>query len=272
MKLSEIRQILAERNLQLTKSLGQNFLHDQNQLRRIADAAGIGPEDSVLEIGPGLGPLTDLLLERAREVLAIEMDERLVDVLREKYAERTNLRLVHDDALAYVREHRQWGAWKMAANLPYSVASPILVELAEAATPPARIAATLQWEVAQRIIASADDEHYGLLSLMIQLRYEPMGLFKIPATCFFPEPEVGSACVTLERRAEPVLDPALHPLFKRVVKCAFSQRRKMMFKLLKQFWPADKLVAAFETLGLSPQIRAEKVALRQFAALTEFLA
>jgi len=106
----------------------------------------------------------------------------------------------------------------------------------------------------------------------LQLRYEPLGVFKIPSTCFFPEPDVDSACVSLARRAEPLLDPGLHPLFKRLVKCAFSQRRKMMFKLLKQNWPAEKLAAAFETLKLSPQIRAEKVSLQEFAALTAILA
>jgi 16S rRNA (adenine1518-N6/adenine1519-N6)-dimethyltransferase len=272
MKLSEIKEILAQRNLQLTKSLGQNFLHDQNQIRRIVDAACLSPDDSVLEIGPGLGPLTDAILEKAREVLAIEKDERLVEFLREKYASRTNLRLLNDDALAYVKTHRQWGRWKMAANLPYSVASPILVELAEAEHPPTRIAATLQLEVAQRINAPTDDEHYGVLTLLIQLRYESLSLFKIPSSCFYPEPDVDSACIALALRAQPLLEPALHPLFKRIVKCAFSQRRKMMLKLLKQLWPAEQLAAAFETLGLSAQIRAEKVSLQQFILLTKILA
>ena len=271
MKLTEIKQILAERNLQLTKSLGQNFLHDQNQLRRIADAADLADGDNILEIGPGLGPLTEFLEARAARVLAIEKDERLVAVLRERFATTPGIELIHGDALDYVKEHRQWADWKMVSNLPYSVASPILVELALAQSPPKRIVATLQLEVAQRVQADTDDDHYGLLTLLIQLSYAPHGIFKIPSGCFFPEPDVDSACITLVRRPEPLLPPELRPVFTRLVKCAFSQRRKMMMKLLKQLWPLERLTPAFEQLGLHPQIRAEKVSLEQFVRLVGLL-
>lgn len=271
MKLTEIKQILAARNLQLTKSLGQNFLHDQNQLRRIADAAELADGDKILEIGPGLGPLTEYLIARASQTLAIEKDERLVAVLHEKFVGARGFQLIHADALDYVRDHRQWADWKMVSNLPYSVASPILVELAQAQSPPKRIVATLQMEVAQRIHASTDDDHYGLLTLLIQLCYEPRGIFKIPSTCFFPEPEVDSACITLVRRSEPLLTPQLQRVFTKLVKCAFSQRRKMMMKLLKQNWPLERVAIAFEQLGLSPQIRAEKVSLQQFVRLAGLL-
>lgn len=272
MKLTDIKQVLSDRNLQLTKSLGQNFLHDQNQIRRIVEAADLGAGGPVLEIGPGLGPLTEYLLEPAAEVLAIEMDERLVAFLREKFAAQPKLRLLHDDGLAYVKTHRDWGDWTLAANLPYCVASPILVELAEAERPPKRIAVTLQLEVAQRINAPTDDDHYGILTLLMQLRYEPKALFKIPSSCFFPEPDVDSACITLARRTAPLLPRELEKPFKQIVKCAFSQRRKMMMKLLKQNWPLERLTAVFEQLQLSPQIRAEKVSLQQFVELTKLLA
>ena len=271
MKLSEIKQILSERELTLTKSLGQNFLHDQNQLRRIVAAAEVGPADKVLEIGPGLGPLTELLLEKAGKVLAIETDARLVAFLRERFS-NPKWELVHADALEFLRrEPRDWSEWKLVSNLPYSVASPLLVELAQTPRRPERMVATLQLEVAQRLMAQADDDHYGVLTLLVQLDYEPVASFKIPADCFFPAPDVESKCVVLQRRARPMLAEEQRAEFVKIVKRAFSQRRKMMMKLLKQDWPPDKLAPAFAQSKISPQERAEKLRLDQFVALTEIL-
>lgn len=336
MTLTEMRSLLAKRNIQLTRSLGQNFLHDGNQLRRIVSAGEIKPTDKVLEIGPGLGPLTELLIEKAGEVLAIEMDARLVDFLCERFnlatqpgevpaadqlgraepalfleakenvldtpvdptlpdssqrsagetpllGERAdvssadknspdNLFLIHDDALAYIkREQRDWSDWKLVANLPYSVASPILVELAAGPRAPKMIVATLQLEVAKRLMAQADGDNYGVLTLLVQIDFEPRDWFKIPPECFFPSPDVDSACVCLVRRATPLLPENLRPAFVKIVKRGFSQRRKMMLKLLKQDWAADKLVAAFAELKISPLERAEKLSLEQFVALTKIL-
>ena len=309
MKLSEMRELLAARGIQLTRSLGQNFLHDANQLRRIVEAAELTTKDKVLEIGPGLGPLTELLLEKAGEVLAIEKDARLVEFLRERLklltpslssvgeererkattpedfpsprpsGERVAVRpgegkfgLLHADALEFLkREPRDWSEWKLAANLPYSVASPILVELACGKRAPQRIVATLQLEVAQRLMAKADDDDYGILTLLVQLDFEPQNIFKIPADCFFPAPDVDSACVVMERRTQPLLPENLRASFVKIVKRAFSQRRKMMLKLLKMDWPKDKLDTAFAELKISPQERAEKLSLEQFVALTEKL-
>jgi len=272
MTLSEMRRVIDERGLLLTKSLGQNFLHDGNQLRRIVAAAELQPTDRVLEIGPGLGPLTELLVEQAGEVFAIEKDERLVEFLKERFAEQTKLRLLHADGLECVRaDDSDWAGWKLVANLPYSVASPILVELASNSHSPERMVATLQLEVARRLMAKAGDDDYGILSLLVQLRYEPRGLFKIPSGCFFPPPDVDSACITLVRRERELLPDTLRPTFVRLVKLAFSQRRKMMAKLLKQDWPAEKLEPALTALGLSPQVRAEAVSLEQFVELTRRL-
>jgi len=272
MTLSEMRRVLDQQGLQLTKSLGQNFLHDGNQLRRIVAAAELRASDRVLEIGPGLGPLTELLLENASEVLAIEKDARLVAFLKERFAGQAKLRLLHADGLDRVRaDESNWQGWKLVANLPYSVASPILVELSLNAHPPDRIVATLQLEVARRLMAQAGDEDYGVLSLLMQRRYEPQGLFKIPPGCFFPPPDVDSACVTLVRRERELLPEAMHPVFVRLVKLAFSQRRKMMVKLLRQDWPAERLEAALAALDLSPRIRAEAVTLEQFVRLTQWL-
>ncbi len=296
MNLTEMRELLAKRNIQLTKSLGQNFLHDGNQLRRIADAAKIEPTDKILEVGPGLGPLTELLLEKADEVLAVEMDGRLVVFLAERFgteeqstevldaalagqpakttepSQRAAFHLLHADALGFLkREQRDWSDWKLVANLPYSVASPILVELSAGIRAPKKIVVTLQLEVAQRLMAAADDDHYGILTLLVQLDFQPREWFKIPPGCFFPSPDVDSACVVLERRPQPLLPENLRASFVKIVKRAFSQRRKMMLKLLKQDWPKEKLEAAFAELNISPMERAEKLTLEQFVALTKIL-
>ena len=269
MRLSEMREVLAQRGIQLTKSLGQNFLYDGNQLRRIVEAAELTRADKVLEIGPGLGPLTELLVAQAGEVLAIEKDARLVGWLTERFAP---LQFVHDDALQFLkREPRDWSDWKLVANLPYSVASPILVELALSPRRPERMVATLQMEVAQRIMATVGDEHYAVLTLLIQLDYEPRRLFKIPASCFFPAPDVDSACVVLVRRPQPLLADKQRAAFTQIVKRAFSQRRKMMKKLLRQDWPFGRLDALFNASGLDAAIRAEAVSLSQFAQLARAL-
>lgn len=278
MKLSEMRAVLAGQGIQLSKSLGQNFLHDAHQLERIVAAAELKPTDKVLEIGPGLGPLTELLIDKAGEILAIEKDARLVAVLRERFKSNTETRnpqleLRHDDALAFLRDRpRDWSGWKLVANLPYSVASPILVELAQTTNGPERMVVTLQLEVAQRLLAGTDDDDYGVLTLLVQLDYKPREWFKIPAGCFFPAPDVDSACVTLVRRSQPLLPGAHRAAFVKVVKRAFSQRRKMMLKLLKQDWPAAALELAFAELKVSPQERAEKLSLDQFVELTKLLA
>jgi 16S rRNA (adenine1518-N6/adenine1519-N6)-dimethyltransferase len=286
-----MREQLAARGIQLTKSLGQNFLHDQNQLRRIVAAAELSRTNKVLEIGPGLGPLTELLLANAGEVMAIEKDARLVEFLRERFKPLTptlspfggervavklgegKLELLHADALEFLkREPRDWSDWKLVANLPYSVASPILVELACGSRAPKKIVATLQLEVARRLMAKSGGDDYGILTLLVQLDFEPREFFKIPPGCFFPEPDVDSACVVLDRRAQPLLPENLRADFVKIVKRSFSQRRKMIFKLLKQDWPEEKLARAFAGLKIPPQERAEKLSLEQFVELAKLLA
>ena len=287
MKLPEMRQMLSDRGIQLTKSLGQNFLHEEKVIQKIAAAGELTRADKVLEIGPGLGPLTEVLLAQAGEVLAIEMDGRLVEILRARFCSESrlqaesgpaeagapNLQLIHADALKYLETTpRDWRGWKLVANLPYSVASPILVELALTEHGPERMVVTLQREVAERLRAKANEEDYGLLTLLVQLSYEPKALFKISAGCFFPQPNVDSACLTLVRRPHRLLTPAQTKVFVSVVKQAFSQRRKMMAKLLRADWPEEVLRRAMSKLGLSPQIRAEAVALEQFVELTKLMA
>ena len=286
-----MRELLAARGIQLTKSLGQNFLHDAHQLRRIVAAAELSDRDKVLEIGPGLGPLTQLLLDEAGELLAIEKDARLVDFLRERFKSLTPalshplgegvrrtgegkcaFSLLHADALEFLKhESRDWSDWKLVANLPYSVASPILVELAQSPRRPERMVVTLQLEVARRLMAGPGQKDYGVLTLLVQLEYEPREWFKIPAGCFFPAPDVDSGCVVLVRRQTPLLPENQHAQFVKIVKRAFSERRKIMLKLLKQDWPVEKLEAAFAALKVPAQERAEKLSLEKFVKLTSVL-
>ena len=271
MKLTELKERLERHEIQLTKSLGQNFLHDSNPLDKIAAAGELTAADQVLEIGPGLGPLTERLIQSGAHVLAVELDGRLVEILRDRFATVENLELLLGDGMKVVKEREDWGAWKMVANLPYSSASAILVE---AALKPAcfrKMVVTLQWEVVNRIAASAGTADYGLLTLLLQLRYRVTQRFKIRSGSFFPPPEIDSGVIVLERRAEEVLPVELHPLFVEVVKQGFSQRRKMMKKLLKMKWEPERLDEAFRRLNLPEGIRAEKVTLKQFAILTELL-
>lgn len=273
MTLTEMRRILAESDIQLTKSLGQNFLHDGNQLRRIVELADLSEKDFVLEVGPGLGSLTEQLIVNSGRVLAIEKDSRLVACLRKRFEDEPKLELVHDDALVYLRGAGVpvWHGWKLVANLPYSVGTPILVELAMASEPPEVMVVMLQLEVVNRIRAAVGSGDYGVLSLMLQVGYVPTNWFKVPATCFFPQPDVASACVALRRRREPLLKGLDFKRFVRVVKLGFGQRRKVMLKLLKTQWPEKTLVECFEFLEIDSQARAESVSLDQFVGLAQRL-
>jgi len=268
MTLTEMRRILAEGDIRLTKSLGQNFLHDQNQLRRMVALAELKAGDQVLEIGPGLGPLTEKLLETGAKVLAVEKDARLADWLRERLGGAARLALVADDGLEWLRrESRDLSSWKVVANLPYSVASPLLVELAGLPARPERMVVTLQLEVARRLMAGPGSRDYGILSLLIQLDYEADAWHKIPASCFFPAPKVDSACLRLRRRLKPLATEAERQIFVELVKRGFSQRRKMLFNLLRQKWPREKLETAFGGLGIAQNARAETLGLEQFLEL-----
>ncbi|MHB1307200.1 MAG: 16S rRNA (adenine(1518)-N(6)/adenine(1519)-N(6))-dimethyltransferase RsmA [Limisphaerales bacterium] len=273
MKLSEMRDLLTQRNLQLTKSLGQNFLHDANQLRRIVDLGELRPTDRVLEVGPGLGPLTELLLDESAEVFAIEKDRRLVEILHERFPDHPRLTLIAADALRYIeRERRDWDDWKLISNLPFCITSPLLAELALLERCPERLVATLQLEVVRRLVSGHGSKDYGVLTLLMQLRYESRGWFKIPPGCFFPAPDVDSGCVCLVRRAVQELSAFERKAFVRIVKRAFSERRKKALKLLKFDWPAEIVIDAWRDLGLSDEIRAERISRDQFVELARRLA
>jgi len=241
-------------------------------LRRIVAAAELAPGDQVLEVGPGLGALTGPLLPAVDRLTAIEADRRLAERLREKYKAEPKLQLHHADALQFLADpEADWRDWKLVANLPYSVASPLLVDLAALPNSPRRLVVTLQLEVAQRLCAVPGTKEYSRLTLLVGCRYEPGDMFRISPHCFFPEPKVDSACLTLHRRPEPVMDEALFGPFARVVKTAFAQRRKKLRNNLKTIWPLDQTDPAMASAGLEANIRAEKVTMEQFVALTKFL-
>ena len=272
MTLSEIRNLLNDEDIMLTKSLGQTFMHDQNQLHKIVALAKLAPDDSVIEIGPGLGPLTELLLEAVGQVTAIETDRRLIKLLKKKFANCENLTLQHADAMKIVRKTEfDWLEHKLVANLPYSIASPLLIDLAASEGRPNAMIVTLQLEVVRRMLARPGSREYGVLALLIGLHYAVGEWFTIPRGSFYPEPNVDSGCIELLRRDTQLLPPELCPVFKKIVKRVFGERRKKMMKLLNRDWPEAAVAESFDAIGLDEQIRAERVTLEQFTKLTQRL-
>ncbi|MDP7048667.1 MAG: 16S rRNA (adenine(1518)-N(6)/adenine(1519)-N(6))-dimethyltransferase RsmA [Verrucomicrobiota bacterium] len=273
MNLTEIRNLLNDKDILLTRSLGQTFMHDQNQLRKIVGLAKLNGADQVIEVGPGLGPLTELLLDTADHVTAIEADLRLVKQLSDRIGERDNFTLQHADAMKLVRKAEfDWSSHKLVANLPYSIASPLLIDLAASPGRPSTMIVTLQLEVVQRLLAQPATKEYGVLTLLIGLHYVLSESFVIPRGSFYPEPNVDSGCIELLRRETPLLPQELCPVFKKIVKRVFAERRKKMMKLLKRDWHEADVTAAFGALGLDESIRAERITLEQFAELTKHLA
>ena len=272
MTLSEIRKLLNDEDIMLTRSLGQTFMHDQNQLRKIIALAKLTADESVIEIGPGLGPLTGMLLDTVGHVTAIETDRRLIKLLEKQFCQRENLTLQHADAMKVVRKTEfDWSKHKLVANLPYSIASPLLIDIAESPARPRAMIVTLQFEVVQRMLAVPGTKEYGVLALLIGLHYATGEWFTIPRGSFYPEPNVDSGCIELLRRETPLLPPELCPVFKKIIKRVFAERRKKMMKLLKRDWPEAAVVEAFDALGLDEKIRAERVTLGQFTELTQRL-
>ncbi len=269
MKLSEISRTLREIRVSPVKTLGQNFLHDQNLARWIVQQAEVSASDFVIEIGPGLGAITEPLLDTGAEVLAIEKDGRLVDFLRTHFAGR-RLEMIHGDALQFeVRRLFPHGPTKLLGNLPYYVATQMLLRFLEQPTPIIMALLMLQKEVAARLSAAPRSKEYGILTLIVQSRCRVEYLRTIPATVFFPVPEVDSAFVRLSARAPNELPEHDHELFLALIRRGFSQRRKQLAKLLREQlsdWPR----AAAE-IGAGGQARAEELSLEQWIALTNFI-
>jgi 16S rRNA (adenine1518-N6/adenine1519-N6)-dimethyltransferase len=269
MTLSEIADTLREIRVSPVKSLGQNFLHDQNLARWIVDRVDLEPSDFVVEIGPGLGALTELLAAKTGGVLALEKDKRLVEFLRGRL-QGNDVEVRHMDAMDFdVRSLYARTNVKLVANLPYYLSSQLLIKFLKWPSPISLAVLMLQREMAQRLTASPGTKEYGALTLLIQLNYSAELLRTIPASVFLPRPEVDSAVVRLRPRSLQELPACNFKTFHEIVRLGFSQRRKQLGKLLRDFLPG--WTGAAEILGLDPQIRGERLTLDQWIALTNLV-
>ena len=255
------------------KSLGQNFLVDKSVVSRIIEAAGVGPEDFVVEIGPGTGVMTRELAKKAGRVLAIELDERLIRDLREEFAYSDNVEILHEDALKF--DFKSLGEKaKVIANLPYYISTPMVSRLIAARENVSQMVLMLQKEVAERITAPPGGKEYGYLSVMVQLYVEARTLFTVPPGAFLPVPKVESAVVLLRVLDEPAVACRDYTLFEKVVSAAFSQRRKTLRNTLKasRLVPPESIETAGEKAGIDLTRRGETLSLAEFARLTDNLA
>lgn len=250
------------------KRLGQNFLIDPNIVRKIVALAEITPSDTVLEIGPGRGILTEALCRTAGHVTAIEVDPRLHTYLAERQADFPNLTLLLDDAMTYPMEHLPAGTI-VVANLPYYISTPLLFKLLDHRDRFLRLVLMLQNEVADRLVAKPGSSDYGVLSVMAQYAADITKAFRVSAQCFRPRPEVGSAVVLLRTKERRELSPQEEPKFAALVKAAFAHRRKTLVNSLKdEGYDQKAVMEALEPLDLSPAARAEILSVPQFIELT----
>lgn len=258
------RQRLYELGLSPSKALGQNFLHDRAIVRRIADSAGIEPDDVVLEVGPGLGILTEELAQRASRVVAIELDSQLAAYLPGVMP--ANVRIVEADALAIDPAHLAGPDYRVVANLPYSSGTAIVRHLQEASPPPKSLTVMLQREVAERMAATPPA--MSILAVAVQFYGIPKVLFRVGGGAFVPPPRVESAVVRIESRP-PALPPELHEGFFRVVNAGFSQRRKQLANALSAglFMTRDVVQRALESAGIAPTQRAERLGVDDWVRL-----
>ncbi|NOS81351.1 MAG: ribosomal RNA small subunit methyltransferase A [Nitrospira sp.] len=253
------------------KRLGQNFLIDPNIVRKIVALAELGPNDHVLEIGPGRGILTEALSHAANRVTAVEVDPRLHAYLETRQAEFPNVELVCEDALAYPVESLPTGT-VVVANLPYYISTPLLFRLLDQRGRFPRMVLMLQAEVADRLVAKPGGSDYGVLSVMAQYAADITKAFKVSAQCFRPRPEVASAVVLLRAKEHSRLSPQEEVSFRSLVKAAFAHRRKTLVNSLKDEGYDQKLVTdALVSINLSPTARAEILSVAQFIELTRLI-
>lgn len=275
---SDIKALLAERNILPSRVLGQNFLIDQNILNMILDSAHLAPEDTVLEIGPGLGVLTEHLLAQAGRLIAIEKDPRLAAYLRETFGAQSKLRLIEGDALEQDLPMllSRDSVTHVVSNLPYSAGTRILMELIDAPDRPLRMVVMLQQDVAARITAMPGGKDFGITAIHAQLYYDVILRKQVSRTCFHPPPDVRSALLEFYRKPVPVtaLDDETH--FRHLVKWCFSQRRKQLARTLLNapthlVPPGLDPITHLDALGIPAQKRPESLSIRQWGALSNGL-
>lgn len=266
--------ILHRFKLRADKKLGQNFLIDESVVRRIVEAAELTNEDTVLEVGPGIGTLTQGLAESGANVVAVELDKRLLPVLDVTLEGYDNVRIVNGDILQVdIMEQVQKPDFKCCANLPYYITTPIIFAILEKRLPMERLVVMVQKEVAERMAAKPGSKDYGALSVAIQYFTEPEIAFIVPPSSFIPAPSVDSAVIVCKRRSTPPVEVCDENLFFRVVKAAFSLRRKMLSNSLKNMGIKGEQVNKWlELAGVDGKRRAETLSLEDFAALTNTFA
>jgi len=233
--LTEIKRTLQELNLRPSRRLGQNYLYDQNLARIIVETARIGPADRVVEIGPGLGALTEILLNKTSRLEVIEKDSRAAAYLPTRFP---GLKVHHADALEYDYEAQTGDPWICIGNLPYSVGSRLIVRLCELEGRPERMVFTVQREVADRLAARPDVKDYGVLTLLTQPFYKIKAIRRLPTTVFFPEPDVKSSVVLFERLESP-LSKTTDIRYREIVKKAFQHRRKTLGAIFSKDLPKN---------------------------------
>jgi 16S rRNA (adenine1518-N6/adenine1519-N6)-dimethyltransferase len=265
MTLSDIQRLLGELDTHPTRSLGQNFLHDQNLARSIVALLDIQPGDHIVEIGPGLGALTEFLDAPETRLTLIEKDSRLIPHLKAKFEHGTN-RVFHADALDFdLRELWGHGPVKVIGNLPYYISTPLIAKYASALSPASALVLTLQLELAQRLGAAHDTSDYGAMTLCTGRRWDIRLERKLPASVFFPRPKVDSAVITLRRKPRARVRAIDDSIFESLVRRGFSERRKQLRNMLPEFkndW--EKITSA---LGVLPTIRAEQLSPAQWESL-----
>ncbi|MCW0925423.1 16S rRNA (adenine(1518)-N(6)/adenine(1519)-N(6))-dimethyltransferase RsmA [Streptococcus anginosus] len=279
---SVTRAVLERHGFTFKKSFGQNFLTDTNILQKIVDTAEIDENVNVIEIGPGIGALTEFLAENAAEVMAFEIDDRLVPILADTLRDFDNVRVVNEDILksdlqARIKEFANPNLpIKVVANLPYYITTPILMHLIESGIPFSEFVVMMQREVADRISAQPNSKSYGSLSIAVQYYMTAKVAFIVPRTVFVPAPNVDSAILKMVRRDQPAVGVKDEAFFFKVSKASFTHRRKTLWNNLTSYFGKSnevktKLESALDNAELSPSVRGEALDLQEFARLADSL-
>ena len=273
-------QIIQKYGFAFQKKFGQNFLIDMHVLDKIIGAAGVTREDMVLEIGPGIGTMTQYLAESAKQVVAVEIDTNLIPILSETLAGYDNVTVINQDILKVdikklAEEYNGGRPIKVVANLPYYITTPIIMGLFESEVPLDSITVMVQKEVADRMQVGPGTKDYGALSLAVQYYAEPYIVANVPPNCFIPRPAVGSAVIRLTRYQEKPVKVNDSAFMFKIIRASFNQRRKTLqnglYNSSELRIPKEKTVAALEEMGLTPTIRGEKLSLEEFAKLSDIL-
>ena len=272
--------VLQKYNFNFQKKFGQNFLIDTNVLDKIISSAEITKDDCVLEIGPGIGTMTQYLAESAREVVAVEIDKALIPILQDTLSEYDNVTIINEDILKVdinkiAQEKNAGKPIKVVANLPYYITTPIIMGLFESHVPLKSITIMVQKEVADRMQVGPGTKDYGALSLAVQYYAKPEIVANVPPNCFIPRPNVGSAVIRLTRYEEPPVKVKDENRMFALIRASFNQRRKTLVNGLGNAAglnvSKEQVVQALEQMGLSPTVRGETFTLEQFAVLSDLL-